>query len=148
MSSHRSFVGRIDAIELGGSDELCGKGYVLSFFLFSDVLEITKKRSSTTKGLGLRSPSTMSLRSMGMAQGGTLGSYNGGSSMNETMSRPEVTSAGGPRSLKHVNMMSLSSVKRVVDIVEVDGQSIINIFGLVCRTNQVHILLTLVFEFN
>ena len=139
VSSHRSFVGRIDAIELGGSDELCGKGYVLSFFLFSDVLEITKKRSSTTKGLGLRSPSTMSLRSMGMAHGGTLGSYNG-SNMNETMSRQDVTAAGGPRSLKHVTMMSLSAVKRVVDIVEVDGQSICNIFGLVCRTNQVRIL--------
>ena len=129
-------MGRIDAIELGGSDELCGKGYVLSFFLFSDVLEITKKRSSTNKGLGLRSPSTMSLRSMGMAQGGTMGSYNG-ANMNETMSRPDVTAAGGHRSLKHVNMMNLSSVKRVVDITEVDGQSIINVFGLVCRTNQV-----------
>ena len=56
-----SFISKLDVIELGGSDELCGKGYELSLFLFSDVLEISKKRSSA-KGLGLRSPSTMSLR--------------------------------------------------------------------------------------
>ena len=142
VSSHRNFLGRIDAIELGGSDELCGKGSVLSFFLFSDVLEISKKRSSATKGLGLRSPSTMSLRSMGMTQGGMGGgavasSFNGGGNMNETMSRHDANAPFGTRSLKHVNLMSLSAVKRVVDITEVDGQPIANIFGLVCRTNQV-----------
>ena len=142
MSSHRSFVTRIDALELGGSDELCGKGALLSLFLFSDVLEISKKRSHSTKGLGLRSPSTMSLRSMGIASGGTGGgnvpaSYNGGNNMNETLSRQDQSMAGGTRSLKHVNLMNLSAIKRVVDITEADGQPIVNIFCLVCRTNQV-----------
>ena len=58
------FLNSIDVIELGGFDELCGKGYELCLFLFSDVLEISKKKSAS-KGLGLRSPSTMSLRTMG-----------------------------------------------------------------------------------
>ena len=142
VSSHRSFVTRIDALELGGSDELCGKGALLSLFLFSDVLEISKKRSHAAKGLGLRSPSTMSLRSMGIASGGTGGgnvpaSYNGGNNMNETLSRQDQSMACGTRSLKHVNLMSLSAIKRVVDITEADGQPIVNIFCLVCRTNQV-----------
>ena len=147
VSSHRSFLSRIDVIELGGSDELCGKGYELSLFLFSDVLEISKKRSSTTsKGLGLRSPSTMSLRSMGMVSGGGGGmgtggvasSYGGGANMNETISRQDMAAGGGgSRGLKHVNLMRLSYIKRVVDIIEVDGQRVTNIFALVCRTNQV-----------
>jgi hypothetical protein len=67
-----SFISKVDVIELGGSDELCGKGYELSLFLFSDVLEISKKRS-VNKGLGLRSPSTMSLRHVAAKNGGAKG---------------------------------------------------------------------------
>ena len=62
------FLKSVDVIELGGSDELCGKGYELCIFLFNDVLEISKKKSS--KGLGLRSPSTMSLRNVGAGNTG------------------------------------------------------------------------------
>ena len=82
---------------------------------------------------------------MGVVQGGgaMTASYNGGASMNETMTRQDATMACGTRSLKHVNLMNLSAVKRVVDITTLDGQSIVNIFGLVCRTNQVCILLCL-----
>ena len=69
------FLNSVDVIELGGFDELSGKGYELCLFLFSDVLEISKKKSAS-KGLGLRSPSTMSLRTMGA---GTL--TNNGKSM-------------------------------------------------------------------
>ena len=51
---------------------LCGKGEELSLFLFSDILEISKKRS-TAKVLGLRSPSTLSLRNATVSNGtGTL----------------------------------------------------------------------------
>ena len=71
------FLNKIDVVELGGSDELCGKGYELSLFLFSDVLEISKKKSAA-KGLGLRSPSTISLRSVGVGPTGTLNSNPGG----------------------------------------------------------------------
>ena len=69
------FLNSVDVIELGGFDELSGKGYELCLFLFSDVLEISKKKSAS-KGLGLRSPSTMSLRTMGA---GTM--TNNGKSM-------------------------------------------------------------------
>ena len=58
--------------------------------------------------------------------------------MNETISRQDMEAVGGgSRGLKHVYLMSLSYIKRVVDIIEVDGQRVTNIFALVCRTNQV-----------
>lgn len=38
------FLCKIDVLELGGSDEICGKGSDLTLFLFSDVLEISKKK--------------------------------------------------------------------------------------------------------
>ncbi|XP_026285148.1 protein ECT2 isoform X2 [Frankliniella occidentalis] len=58
VSSHRAFVTRCDVIEL--SNELSGRGDALVFFLFSDILEICKKRS---KGTSLKSPNTATLRS-------------------------------------------------------------------------------------
>ncbi len=57
----------MDVAELGGSDELCGKGSDLTLFLFSDVLEVAKRRrggNRTLAGAG-KSPSTMSLRNAG-----------------------------------------------------------------------------------
>lgn len=116
VSSHRMFLNSVDVIELGGFDELSGKGYELCLFLFSDVLEISKKKSAS-KGLGLRSPSTMSLRTMGA---GTLTNNAPGKE-------------NGSKSLKHVNLMNLTAIKRVVDITEASTDGI---FALVCRTNQ------------
>ena len=79
-------------MELGVFDELCGKGYELSLFLFSDVLEISKKRSNT-KGLHLRSPSTISLRPAAGANGtGTLA--------------PGPSNLSHKMPLKHVNLVS------------------------------------------
>ena len=37
-----SFLGKADVVELGGSDELSGKGSDLSLFLFTDMLEVSK----------------------------------------------------------------------------------------------------------
>lgn len=54
LSSHRRFVTRIDVIEL--SDELCGRGMPLSLFLFTDSLEMCKRRTrymNTTKSPAL-----------------------------------------------------------------------------------------------
>lgn len=128
------FCNKIDVIELGGSDELCGKGYELSLFLFSDVLEISKKKSSASKGLGLKSPSTMSLRNVGIGPHGAAGM------MNETLSSKDAPGVGGggggPKSLKHVNLMNLTAIKRVVDVTDVDMIGA-NVFALVTRTNQV-----------
>ena len=35
---------KVDVCELGGSDKLCEKGAELTLFLFTDVLEIAKRR--------------------------------------------------------------------------------------------------------
>lgn len=43
LSSHRQFVTRLDVTEL--SDDLCGKGVPLSLFLFTDSLEVCKRRT-------------------------------------------------------------------------------------------------------
>ena len=120
VSSHRVFLSKIDVVELGGSDELCGKGYELSLFLFSDVMEISKKKSAA-KGLGLRSPSTMSLRNVGIAPAPG------------PIKDPSKDSA--TKYHKHVNLMNLTAIKRVVDVTETQVDA--GIFALVCRTNQV-----------
>merc|ERR1719270_2871691 len=60
VSSHRSFVCRADAIEVAAEDALCGKGYELTMFVFTDIMVIAKRK--TTKGMGMmRSPSAASL---------------------------------------------------------------------------------------
>ncbi|KAJ1528628.1 hypothetical protein ONE63_007023 [Megalurothrips usitatus] len=54
VSSHRAFVTRVDVIEL--SNELCGRGDALVFFLFSDILEVCKKRSKAAGSLKSPNP--------------------------------------------------------------------------------------------
>jgi len=39
-------VRRIEVFELGGSDELCGRGSYLNLILFTDMMEVSKKRHS------------------------------------------------------------------------------------------------------
>ena len=116
------FLSKIEVIELGGSDELCGKGYELSLYLFSDVLEISKKRH-VTKGLILRSPSTISLRSGGPGATGTLNANPN-----------PIGKEAGTKYFKHVKLMNLTAIKRVVDVTETQTDA--SIFALVCRTNQ------------
>ena len=41
-----SFVCKVDVCELGGSDKLCEKGAELTLFLFTDVLEVAKRRKA------------------------------------------------------------------------------------------------------
>jgi len=124
-----SFLCKADVAELGGSDELCGKGAELTLFLFSDVLEISKRRRGRVGqgqqggGLGLaagRSPSTLSLRNPGLMAGPNAA---------------VAPAAGRPH--KHVDLLSLSSVRRVVDLA--DSEDSFNCFTLVVRNNQVWI---------
>ncbi|XP_049800442.1 protein ECT2 isoform X3 [Schistocerca nitens] len=89
VSSHRSFIVRCDVMEL--SDGLSGRGDNLVFFLFSDTMEVCKKRSKTFNSL--KSPNTSSLHSAKM------------SSM---------------KPFKHVRLMPLTHIKRVIDIRETD----------------------------
>lgn len=57
LSSHRSFITKIDAFEL--SDVFCGKAQPVTLFLFSDSLEVTKRRSggkTSTVHFPMKSP--------------------------------------------------------------------------------------------
>ncbi|XP_065163645.1 protein ECT2 isoform X3 [Atheta coriaria] len=104
VSSHRTFVTKCDVVQLC-AEGLAGKGSPLLLFLFSDQLEICKKRS---KGFQtLKSPNAL----------------NGGHHKN---------SASKP--YKHVRLMSLSMIKRVIDIRETDDCQ--RAFGFVFRNND------------
>lgn len=96
LSSHRSFVSRADMIEL--SNSLSGKGDTLAMFLFTDSLEVCKRR---TKAGSLKSPTT---------------------SRNQT------------KCFKHLELMSLGHIKRVVDIKETGECK--QVFALICRSSE------------
>ncbi|XP_032516448.2 protein ECT2 isoform X2 [Danaus plexippus] len=101
VSSHRSFVSRCEVVEL--SKELSGRGDHLVLFLFTDTMEVCKKRS---KAFNTKSPT------------------NGTGTMRIGSSKP----------YRHISLMPLSTVKRVVDIREAEDCH--NVFALMCRSNQ------------
>ncbi|XP_061711445.1 protein ECT2 isoform X3 [Cydia pomonella] len=101
VSSHRSFIARCEVVEL--SKELSGRGDHLVLFLFTDTMEVCKKRS---KAFNSKSPT------------------NGTSTMRIGSSKP----------YRHISLMPLSTVKRVVDIREAEDCH--NVFALMCRSNQ------------
>ena len=59
-----SFVSRIDCVEMASENQLCGKGYELTLFLFTDILVVAKRKSNKTLSIS-RSPSTASLAGVG-----------------------------------------------------------------------------------
>ncbi|KAG7304527.1 hypothetical protein JYU34_011476 [Plutella xylostella] len=101
VSSHRSFVSRCEVVEL--SKELSGRGDHLVLFLFTDTMEVCKKRS---KAFNSKSPT------------------NGTGTMR----------LGSGKPYRHISLMPLSTVKRVVDIRE--SEDCHNVFALMCRSNQ------------
>lgn len=105
MSSHRSFIAKTEVIQLSSSEGLSSKGNNLVLFLFSDQLEVCKKKSKAFNSL--KSPSG----------GGSLQS-------NKPMTKP----------YKHVKLMALNTIKRVIDIKETDDCQ--KVFSLVCRNND------------
>ncbi|XP_043258171.1 protein ECT2-like isoform X2 [Colletes latitarsis] len=104
VSSHRSFIGKCDVMEL--SEGLSGRGDHLVLFLFSDTLEICKKRSKAFNSL--KSPNTA----------------NGFHTAKLSQGKP----------YKHIKMLSLSTIKKVVDIRETDECH--KVFALTVRSNQ------------
>lgn len=104
MSSHRSFVTRSEVVQLSSSEGLSGKGNLLVLFLFTDQLEVCKKRSKAFNSL--KSPNTIN----GFHQKSTTKPY------------------------KHVKLMPLSSIKRVIDIKETEDCQ--KVFSLVFRNND------------
>ncbi|XP_033759920.1 protein ECT2-like isoform X1 [Pecten maximus] len=97
LSSHRRFVTRIDVIEL--SDELCGRGMPLSLFLFTDSVELCKRRSR----------------------------YLNSSKSPALLKTPQ-------KALKHLTLIPLAAIKRVIDCVENDDCR--NSFGVIVKSNS------------
>ncbi|XP_018334943.1 protein ECT2, partial [Agrilus planipennis] len=104
VSSHRSFVTRSEVVQLSSSEGLSGKGNPLVLFLFSDQLEVCKKRSKAFNSL--KSPNTVN----GFHQKSTT------------------------KPFKHVKLMPLSTIKRVIDIKETEECQ--KVFSLVFRNND------------
>ncbi|BES95841.1 RhoGEF [Nesidiocoris tenuis] len=104
VSSHRSFVARCDVVEL--SDSLSGRGDHLVLFVFSDVIEICKKRSKVFNSI--KSPNT------------------------PVASKPNNHSNGKP--YKHVKLMSLATIRKVIDVRE--SEDCRKVFALMCRSTQ------------
>ncbi|XP_032670809.1 protein ECT2-like isoform X8 [Odontomachus brunneus] len=104
VSSHRSFVAKCDVMEL--TEGLSGRGDHLVLFLFTDTLEICKKRSKAFNSL--KSPNTMNgLQSSKLSQG---------------------------KPYKHIKLLSLNTIRKVVDIRETEECH--KVFALVVRSNQ------------
>lgn len=92
-------------IQLSSSEGLSSKGNALVLFLFSDQLEVCKKRS---KAITLKSPNTVGVN--GLHQKATVKPY------------------------KHVKLMPLNTIKRVIDIKETEDCQ--KVFSLVFRNNE------------
>ncbi|EFN72495.1 Protein ECT2 [Camponotus floridanus] len=104
VSSHRSFINKCDVMEV--TEGLSGRGDHLVLFLFTDTLEICKKRSKAFNSL--KSPNTINgLQSSKLNQG---------------------------KLYKHIKMLSLSTIRKVVDIRETEGYH--KLFALVVRGTQ------------
>ncbi|XP_033121146.1 protein ECT2-like [Anneissia japonica] len=103
LSAHRSYVTRIDTIEIGDrehgkGDNFSEKGGSVSMFLFTDLLEICKRRSKANST-----------------------SYKS----------PAVTKTGQHKCYKHIEVLPLSHIRRVLDIKQTDDCK--NAFALLCK---------------
>ncbi|XP_072379786.1 protein ECT2 isoform X1 [Diabrotica undecimpunctata] len=110
VSSHRNFVAKAEVVQLSSSEGLASKGNNLVLFLFSDQLEVCKKKSKAFNSL--KSPSTVTTAGVG------------GSLQNRQLIKP----------YKHIRLMALNTIKRVIDIKETDECQ--KVFSLVCRNND------------
>ncbi|CAG9830214.1 unnamed protein product [Diabrotica balteata] len=110
VSSHRNFVAKAEVVQLSSSEGLASKGNNLVLFLFSDQLEVCKKKSKAFNSL--KSPSTVTTAGVG------------GSLQNRQLIKP----------YKHIRLMALNTIKRVIDIKETEECQ--KVFSLVCRNND------------
>ncbi|XP_030754873.1 protein ECT2 isoform X2 [Sitophilus oryzae] len=104
VSSHRNYITKVEVTQLGSSDGLSSKGSNLVLFLFSDQLEVCKKKSKAFNSMKSPSASVSSFQMAG---------------------KPVV------KPYKHVKMMALNTIKRVIDIKETEDCQ--KVFSLVCR---------------
>lgn len=110
INSHRSFVVKCDAFEL--SNALGHRGDCITLFLFTDVVEICKKRSKYVNVL--RSPNTSKL---------SLSTYK---------TQPK----NMDKTYKHLKLLSMTSIKKVYDIIADTEDTMKQIFALKCRESD------------
>ncbi|XP_035205764.1 protein ECT2-like isoform X2 [Stegodyphus dumicola] len=103
LSSHRKLVAKTDMQEI--TDLLLKKGGPITMFLFTDVLEICKKRNKAASSL--KSPGVVSIS-------GTM--------------KPQ------SKGYKHLDLLPLSHIKRVVDITETEDCK--NVFAIVSWSSK------------
>lgn len=97
ISSHRMFINKCDVFEV--SDSLSKKGDPLVLYLFSDMLEVCKKRAKC---------------------------FNNLKSPNATLN----SKVSNCKPYKHIKLMSLATIKRVINIRDTDECK--NVFALMC----------------
>lgn len=101
LSGHRFFVASLDVVEIGESGLSRNRGDTVTLFLFSDVLEVCKRR---TKAALARSPASATLGRRGLT-----------------------------KPYKHLCLLQLYDVKRVVELLPAEENDIKDAFGLVLR---------------
>lgn len=102
VCSHRKFIARAEVIQVSTTEGLSSKGNSLVLFLFSDLVEVCKKKSKTFNNA--KSPT---------------GSVN-------SLQRPKL--------YKHVKLIPLNTIKKVIDIKETEQCQ--KVFCFVCRNNE------------
>lgn len=120
LSATRVYVTKVDVDEV--SDILCGHGRHLTLFVFADVLEVVKRRTRHPSVTAKSPAITNSAISMALtASGGATGSMTVRSHLGGGSSKP----------YKHVLLINLSAIKRVIDVEE--SYECSSVFSLVCR---------------
>ncbi|XP_044266145.1 protein ECT2 isoform X2 [Tribolium madens] len=102
VCSHRKFIAKAEVIQVSTTEGLSSKGNSLVLFLFSDLVEVCKKKSKTFNNA--KSPT---------------GSVN-------SLQRPKL--------YKHVKLLPLNTIKKVIDIKETEQCQ--KVFCFVCRNND------------
>jgi RhoGEF, Guanine nucleotide exchange factor for Rho/Rac/Cdc42-like GTPases len=108
INSHRSFVLKCDVIEL--SNMLSHRGDCITLFLFTDVVEVCKKRSKYVNVL--KSPNTSKM---------SLSTY-------KTQAKHPID-----KTYKHIKLLSMTSIKKVYNVEDEAHDNDRQIFALRCR---------------
>ncbi|KAJ3633884.1 hypothetical protein MTP99_010803 [Tenebrio molitor] len=101
VCSHRKFIAKAEVIQVSTTEGLSSKGNSLILFLFSDLVEVCKKKSKA---------------------------------FNNPKSPSGVSSLQRPKLYKHVKLLPLNTIKKVIDIKETEQCQ--KVFCFVCRTND------------
>ncbi|RZC41319.1 RhoGEF domain containing protein, partial [Asbolus verrucosus] len=101
VCSHRKFIAKAEVIQVSSTEGLSSKGNTLMLFLFSDLVEVCKKKSKA---------------------------------FNNPKSPGGVSSIQRQKLYKHVKLVPLNTIKKVVDIKETEQCQ--KLFSFVCRCND------------